>query len=742
MGADNRDANIPYVGPRPFERRDAANFFGRNGESKEIVSLILSHPVLLLYAPSGAGKTSLLQARAIPQLGAMGVDVFGGVRVRGELPKGTALKEVRNIFVFNALTSLQNEPAALGALLESTIVEYFRERPYPPSKRGYPPRRVLVFDQFEEILTSYPERWMDRDGFFDEIGDALDEDSRLRIVFSMREEYIASLDPYASRLPEHFRTRFRLEPLRKQAALLAVTRPLKKTGRRFTDQAAEKLVENLSHLPVKSSDGMAVASGEFVEPLQLQIVCQRLWRSLPEGVKTIDENYIRDYSDVDQALAHYYETCIAEVVQEFKAEEVALRSWFEDALITPEGTRGLVYRDKRSTRELPNPWVDLLERLHLIRAEIRSGARWYELIHDRFINPIRLANKAWRKQKERRLLSDSEIERWIEFRAFKQMEVRKLTTQLGRPERIWHKFLDDPGTSGDHVLQDWWTAEHVFALEVLEGGVQLSSRVGPKALKRLEKEWLSKVKRTKAYLLWEEGNVSSDASHHESDYYRACESFRKRLVDPEIKSQVEDFHPIEEYLRANYLDSRGRFDAGKKPAKALLDVKAYRIYTHSREDNADLNFSHALGYAKMFYDNVLRAVKERDEESTLLALKAFQYSKAPENRYLIINCLETAIAIYFFDAAMIRKFWEESSERPGPEPYTQSTVTLEKWSGSWSPPLRFADRLRFDKGTLVLKGMLRQSERDQLLADAPPELASGIEELYRHSRLLPEETTL
>jgi len=731
--------DTPYIGPRPFGRNESG-FFGRDSEAQELLSLIIAHPAVLLYAPSGAGKTSLINAGLIPLLEDRDVEVLGLARVRGE-PSQTAPANIQNIFTFNTLLSLQPKSRDLRNLGAVNLQGYLKRKKYPAPTRRLARRRVIIFDQFEEIFNSYPEHWRERAAFLDDIAQALNDDSRLRIVFAMREEYIASLDPYAGKLPEKLQISFRLEPLRSEAAFLAVTRPLEGTGRKFAPSAAERLIENLSHLPVKSSDGMSVASGEFVEPLQLQIVCQRLWRSLPEYVETIDENYIRDYGDVDQALAHYYESCIAEVVHRCGADESLLRAWFEDALITPEGTRGLVYRDSRTTREVPNKWVDALEGLHLIRAEMRSGARWYELIHDRFINPIRLANKAWRKQKARRLLSDAEIESWIEFRAFKQMEVRKLTTQLGRPERIWHKFLDDPGTSRDHVLQDWWTAEHVFALEVLEGGVQLSSRVGPNALKRLENEWLSKVKRTKAYLLWEEGNVSSDASHHESDYYRACESFRKRLVDPEIKSQVEDFHPIEEYLRANYLDSRGRFDAGKKPAKALLDVKAYRIYTHSREDNADLNFSHALGYAKMFYDNVLPAVKG-DEESTLLALKAFQYSKAPENRYLIINCLETAIAIYFFDAAMIRKFWEESSEQPGSQPYTLSTITVEGWTGSWSPPLRFADRLRFDKGTLVLRGMLRQSERDQLLADAPPELASGIEELYRHSRLLPEETTL
>jgi hypothetical protein len=62
-----RDDN-PYVGPRPFERGDKQRFFGRTAELRELVSLVIAHRLVLLYAPSGAGKTSLLNAALIPYL--------------------------------------------------------------------------------------------------------------------------------------------------------------------------------------------------------------------------------------------------------------------------------------------------------------------------------------------------------------------------------------------------------------------------------------------------------------------------------------------------------------------------------------------------------------------------------------------------------------------------------------------------------------------------------------------------
>ena len=58
----------PYVGPRFFRREDQSIFFGRSREANELLSLVISHSVVLLYAQSGAGKTSLINAKLEPLL--------------------------------------------------------------------------------------------------------------------------------------------------------------------------------------------------------------------------------------------------------------------------------------------------------------------------------------------------------------------------------------------------------------------------------------------------------------------------------------------------------------------------------------------------------------------------------------------------------------------------------------------------------------------------------------------------
>lgn len=93
----------PYVGPRPYERGDRHNFIGRAREARELRALIVAEREVLFYAQSGAGKTSLLNARVIPALQEKGFHVLPVARVGSELPPGVDPGMVENVFVFSAL---------------------------------------------------------------------------------------------------------------------------------------------------------------------------------------------------------------------------------------------------------------------------------------------------------------------------------------------------------------------------------------------------------------------------------------------------------------------------------------------------------------------------------------------------------------------------------------------------------------------------------------------------------------
>jgi len=394
----------PYVGPRPFEQEHESIFFGRERETSEIISLIVSHPVTLVYSQSGAGKTSLLNAKLVPLLERKGFQVLPRARMRDPIPPDVM---PRNVYVFNTLAGWAGGTDT-QRLAQTSLADFLKGLKHNVSREEgeeeWSLPRIAIWDQFEEFFTFHQDRWGDREKFFKQLNQALDADPLLRVVFLMREDYIAELDPYVSILPEKLKTRFRLERLRHAAALSAVKEPLRHTELRFAEGVAEQLVTNLMEIPSKASAHGVRAVAEFVEPVQLQVVCQNLWGKLrgraggADGVITADD--LREFGDVNKALLTFYEDILRKVMANERIRatgltEGALRRWFEHVLITPAGTRGMVYRGAEDTGGIPNEVVELLDAEHIVRPELRGGEPWYELSHDRLIQPVRESNKQW-----------------------------------------------------------------------------------------------------------------------------------------------------------------------------------------------------------------------------------------------------------------------------------------------------------------------------------------------------------
>ena len=130
----------PYVGPRSF--RTGEKMYGRERETLELLDLIIAERIVLLYSPSGAGKTSLIQAALTPKLREEGFNVVRPMRVSAEVaavppppgskPEGTSAVAI-NRFVLSTLLSLE-EPLPkekripLATLSHLTFDEYLKQR--------------------------------------------------------------------------------------------------------------------------------------------------------------------------------------------------------------------------------------------------------------------------------------------------------------------------------------------------------------------------------------------------------------------------------------------------------------------------------------------------------------------------------------------------------------------------------------------------------------------------------------
>ena len=396
----------PYVGPRPFETRDRHLFFGREREAHEISSLVLANKLFVLYAQSGAGKTSLVNAGVLP-LVEDELEALPTARLQVRLPSRLAdmadasarrrdgrsePADARNIYTL-AVLSAWASPRDLGKLKQTTLAEFLASRPRQTQPIGMPIPWLLVFDQFEELFTTHPDHWEERGEFLKQIAEASDSLPDLRVLLVLREDFLSRLLGFADVFRNGLKDRYFLEPLRRSAAELAITNPIRSTGRSFEPAAVEDLVRRLMTSRVDVGDARTVqVEGEFVEPVLLQVVCQTLWTALPAEVSTITLAHVRELADVDISLARFYSDAVREAADLGLVSERRIREWVQQKLLThPGGTRGTVYVGANTTEGLPNEVVSQLEG-KLLRAEFRAGARWLEITHDSLLGPIEQSN--------------------------------------------------------------------------------------------------------------------------------------------------------------------------------------------------------------------------------------------------------------------------------------------------------------------------------------------------------------
>ncbi|HNC98574.1 MAG TPA: hypothetical protein PKW90_20755, partial [Myxococcota bacterium] len=308
------------------------------------------------------------------------------------VPAGT------NRYLLSALVSLEEDlqperrrsPAQLAGM---DFLSYLNSRPRRKGRAAQP--AVLLFDQFEEILTTAPRAVEEKKAFFREIGEALNAE-HFWALFIIREDYLAAFAPYREYIPTHMSTTFRLDLLDLEGAKEVAEQLARKGGRSFP--AVDKLIRDLSRVQVQQPDGSFVAEqGIHVEPVHLQVVGRRLWAAMPDDDLSIDEADVAKYAEVSKALAGYYSEAVKKIAGGDLAVERALREWVGERLIVG-GVRSQVRQEATRSAGLENTLIEQLLGSYLVRTEQRAGSNWFELGHDRMVEPVLEDNRAWEEE--------------------------------------------------------------------------------------------------------------------------------------------------------------------------------------------------------------------------------------------------------------------------------------------------------------------------------------------------------
>lgn len=368
----------PYPGARPFLRSEQDRFFGREDDAATVAQWWRDNRLVFVVGDTGCGKTSLINAGVLPLLARekdpavlpVGRVSYGAAAPSAALPP-------HNPYTLGLLRSWSPGETSTR-LAGKSIREYFACWPGD--------RTVLAaIDPADELLAETGARRLHRQRFLGELADALDAIPWLHLLIAGREEAVSLLaDEIGGGI------RYTIPALPWEGAIEAVSQPAALAGRPYADGAAERLLTDLATTRRVSSDGAEhFVTDECVHPALMQVVCARLWDELSPGGDVVTPQDVSANVDVDAALAAHFSAIISRVADDHGLDARRLRAWLLSKFVTERGTLGNAYEGVSATAGVPNAVARALEDCHLLEARSRSGGRWYELLSDRLIQPLR-----------------------------------------------------------------------------------------------------------------------------------------------------------------------------------------------------------------------------------------------------------------------------------------------------------------------------------------------------------------
>ncbi|PAC26986.1 ATP-binding protein [Flectobacillus sp. BAB-3569] len=244
-----------------YSQGDMEVFFGRKKETDNLYDALSGVKHLLVYGPSGAGKTSLIECGLRNQFS--DADWFA-LTIR----KGKNIVES----VFTAINEvLKNKLDPNEALNFTNLVESLFSEKYQPV--------YLLFDQFEELLILGEQE--EKESFFKAINELIRYKVPCRILFIMREEFIGYLSEFEYLCPTIFQNRFRLEKMNRnnvqQVIEEILNAPFYKDKFIVADADREKLSKKIiERLPDAQKE---------IELTHVQVFLSELWERASEGQK-------------------------------------------------------------------------------------------------------------------------------------------------------------------------------------------------------------------------------------------------------------------------------------------------------------------------------------------------------------------------------------------------------------------------------------------------------------------------
>ncbi|MFX0198450.1 MAG: hypothetical protein ACFFCW_20210 [Candidatus Hodarchaeota archaeon] len=304
-----RTIENPFPGLRPFEPHESYLFFGREGQSQELLCRLRKNQFLAVVGISGSGKSSLVRAGLLPALhGGFMVDAGSHWRIvilrPGANPIGNLAQELSKPGVLTEArsTDKSDDPAIQAAITESTLcrsdsglVEAIKQSVISKDEN-----LLIVVDQFEELF-----RFKASAGTKDAHNEAAafvklllkattQKDVPVYVVITMRSDFLGECAQFRD-LPETInKSQYLIPRMTRDQRREAITGPIAVGGAQITTRLVQRLLNDVSD-----------------DPDQLPILQHALMRTWDYWLKErkasepIDLNHYENIGGMDGAMSSH-----------------------------------------------------------------------------------------------------------------------------------------------------------------------------------------------------------------------------------------------------------------------------------------------------------------------------------------------------------------------------------------------------------------------------------------------------
>lgn len=249
-------------------------------------------------------------------------------------------------------------------------------------------------------MVSDPMDWAEKREFFRQLGEAVREQNHVWLLIAMREEYVPALDPYLNWLPHGLAARYRLWLLNPESAREVIVRSFGwgiSNDERISEDAVSAILAELTKRDSGTDFSSADSTYDFVEPMHLQVVCERQWNRT--GERRISTQDVEREGNLDDALRGY----VGNVIDDRTVVPLALdrdgerriRRYLDQHLIHRETTRRPVHENDAHDGLGGRYVTERLRELYLLQIHQLRDQLWIELAHDRLVPAVLKANEAW-----------------------------------------------------------------------------------------------------------------------------------------------------------------------------------------------------------------------------------------------------------------------------------------------------------------------------------------------------------